>query len=43
MYIESPIIYNPENDHNTEKDRIVSGLHDAIEKSYILHEKQNNT
>ena len=42
MYIEKPIIYNPDNDHNAEKDRIVNGLHEAIENSYILHEKPKN-
>lgn len=42
MYIENPIIYNPENDQNLEKERIVNGLHDAIQNSYILHEKNKN-
>ena len=42
MYIEDPIVYNPDNDHNAEKDRIVNGLHEAIENSYILHEKPKN-
>lgn len=39
MYIEEPIIFNPENDANIEKARIVNGLHDAIHNSFIKHEK----
>lgn len=39
MYIEEPIIFNPENDANQEKTRIVNSLHDAIENSYQKHEK----
>ena len=39
MYIEQAITYNPDNDSNIEKERIVKGLHDAIEKSYFIHEK----
>ena len=39
MFIEEPIIFNPENDQAQEKSRIVKGLHDAIEKSYQKHEK----
>ena len=39
MFIEKPIIFNPENDPNAEKERIVSLLHDSIENSYILNEK----
>lgn len=39
FYIEKPVIYNPDNDPNAEKERIVSELHSAIEKSYLLHEK----
>lgn len=41
MYIEEPIIFNPENDPNLEKERIVNGLHNAIHESYIKHEKSN--
>ena len=39
MFIEKPIIFNPDNDPNQEKERIVKELHDAIENSYILNEK----
>lgn len=39
MFIEKPIIYNPDNDANQEKERIVKELHDSIENSYILNEK----
>lgn len=39
MYIEQPIIFNPDNDPNIEKTRIVNGLHDAIHDSYIKNEK----
>ena len=39
MFIEKPIIFNPDNDANQEKERIVKELHDAIENSYILNEK----
>ena len=38
MYIESPIQYNPENDHNDEKKRITTYLHDAMVKSYNENE-----
>ena len=41
IYIEQPIVFDPENDANQEKSRIVNGLHDAIEKSYQIHEKSN--
>ena len=41
MYIEEPLIFNPDNDPNLEKSRIVNGLHDSIHKSYIKHEKNN--
>ena len=39
MYIEKPIVYNPNNNPNEEKERIVNGLRDTIEQSYIIHEK----
>ena len=39
FYFESPIVYNPDNETNAEKERIVNGLHDAIENSYFKHEK----
>lgn len=39
MFIEEPIIYNPDNDPNEEKSRIVNGLHEKIEKSFIENEK----
>ena len=39
MYIEKPIVYNPDNDPKEEKERIVQSLRDAMEQSYILHEK----
>lgn len=41
IYIEEPIIFDPNNDANQEKSRIVNGLHEAIEKSYQIHEKSN--
>jgi len=41
MYIEEPVIFNPENDANQEKTRIVNALHGSIENSYIKHEKNN--
>ena len=41
MYIEKPIVYNPDNDPNEEKTRIVTYLHDEMEKSYLEHEKNN--
>lgn len=40
IYIEEPIVFNPENEPNEEKTRIVNGLHDSMEKSYQTHEKQ---
>lgn len=43
MYIEKPIIYNPDNDPNTEKEIIVNGLHDAIHQSYLLHETKKKS
>ena len=39
MYIEKPIIFNPDNDANEEKERIIKELHNSIHESYILHEK----
>ena len=41
MYIEKPIIYNPDNEANFEKQRIVTTLHNSIEKSYLEHEKKS--
>ena len=38
MYIEKPIIYNPDNDTITEKKSIMEYTHDAMVDSYILHE-----
>lgn len=40
MFIEKPVVFNPENEPNQEKERIVKSLHDAIEKSYLEHEKR---
>lgn len=40
MFIEKPIIYNPDNDPNEEKQRIVNGLHDSMVESYIKNEVQ---
>lgn len=40
MYIEQPIIYNPDNDPAIEKQRIVSELHEAMVNSYLVHEQQ---
>lgn len=40
IYIEEPIVFNPENEPNEEKTRIVNSLHDSIEKSYQKHENQ---
>ncbi len=39
MYIEPAIKFNPNNDPNLEKERIVNGLREAMITSYILHEK----
>lgn len=39
IYIEEPIVFNPDNDPNEEKTRIVNRLHDSMEKSYQTHEK----
>lgn len=39
MYIEKPIIFNPDNDQNKEKKRIVSQLRTAMINSYETHEK----
>ncbi len=43
MYFEQAIVYNPNNDANVEKERIVKGLHDAIENLYITHEKSKDS
>lgn len=40
IYIEKPIIFNPKNDSNEEKQRIVNYLHDEMVNSYLTHEKQ---
>lgn len=39
MYIEKPIIYNPDNDSNLEKQRIVTEIRESMLNSYIVHEK----
>ena len=39
MYIEKPVIYNPDNEPNIEKERIVNDLHNAIQNSFLTHEK----
>lgn len=39
MYIEKPIIYNPDNDPVEEKQRIVNGLRESMINSYLTHEK----
>ena len=41
IFIEEPVIFDPENDSNQEKSRIIKTLHDSIEKSYLKHEKQS--
>ena len=41
IYVEKPIRYNPENDPNSEKDRIITYCHDEMVKSYKLHEVDN--
>lgn len=41
IYIEKPITYNPDNDPNDEKQRIVTYVHDEMVKSYITHEVEN--
>lgn len=38
MYIEKPIIYNPNNDPNEEKQNIVAYLRNAMLDSYIINE-----
>ena len=43
MYIEKPITFNPENDHNEEKIRITNYLYDAMVKSYEDNELNNET
>ena len=41
MYIEKPIIYNPENNPNEEKKRITDYLHNTMVESYIKNEQNN--
>lgn len=41
MYIEKPVIYNPDNDPVSEKQRIVTSLHNAMVTSFLTHEKPN--
>lgn len=41
IYIEKPIKFNPENEQNAEKDRIINYCHDEMVKSYKLHEIEN--
>lgn len=38
MYIEKPITYNPENDANEEKSRIVNSLYESMIDSYVKNE-----
>ena len=38
MYIGQPVIFNPENDANIEKERIISSLKDRMLDSYIQYE-----
>lgn len=42
MYIEKPVIFNPENDPAEEKKRIVNELFTSMQNSYITHEKPNS-
>ena len=41
IFIEAPLIYNPENDSNLEKERIIKTLHDSMQKSYEINELNN--
>jgi len=41
IYIEKPITYNPDNDPNEEKQKIITYVHDEMVKSYITHEVEN--
>ena len=43
MYIEQPIIYDPNNDPNEEKDRIVKSLYTSMLNSYLRHEKKQKS
>lgn len=38
MYIGKPVVFNPENDANSEKERIVETLHDEMLNDYIKYE-----
>ena len=40
MFIEKPIIYNPENDVALEKQRIVTELRNSMLNSYQINEKK---
>ncbi len=41
MYIEKPITYDPENDPNDEKKKIVEYLHTAMVSSFVKNEVEN--
>ena len=41
IYIDKPIIFNPENDPNDEKIRITNYLHDTMKDTYINQELNN--
>jgi len=41
MFIEKPIVYNPDNDPNEEKIKITNYLHDTMVESYIKNEIEN--
>lgn len=43
MYIEKPIVFNPNNDPNEEKQKITTYLHDTMVKSYENNELNNQT
>ena len=40
MYVEKPIIFNPENDTNSEKEKIVNYLRDSMIALYQTKEVQ---
>ena len=42
MYIEKPIVYDPNNDPVNEKKRIVDYAYETMVDSYILHELSSN-
>lgn len=41
IYIEKPLKYDPDNEPNLEKNKIVTYCHDEMVKSYKLHEIEN--